>query len=453
MKTSKLMTAMIFLGLAQSSFAAYSGAYGTGYKNNGVAQINDAYSLLQFQNKMANTTEKNRETLIAQSLRLQSIFNFARTTAIKASINSNLNQFDEIIKTNERELDAIYNFQALMIGDRVVPPVITEARNLYNQLGKDQIRLSSAIYNIDQQAYFSSTPPNWRSYLNFKNEQSAFEAYTYLGGDLAPKNSAEREVWEQATYEGWAVGQQEANKIIAQSMQRLNKDYIGMIRFHELETQGRITMPIVNQYDLYDSNSGDRMVLNEQLLKINVLPQFTNPKQKKRIAINADDNQNFQEHDIDMSYSMPALKDKPTDAVVEIVKNVQAKKEILPSNQVKSVATSQVKSVVTPVTSVPVAINQKPTTMYLEPAIKVEKDQVGKKMLADNIARQERIAQEQNSSNYPNALSKTPVSTIDITSDVAIQTNPNTGVSSPVVQTTTVVNEYKPSEFALPPAK
>lgn len=35
-------------------------------------------------------------------------------------------------------------------------------------------------------------------------------------------------------------------------------------------------MPIIKNYELYDSNMGERLVLDEQLLQIEVLPQFTN---------------------------------------------------------------------------------------------------------------------------------------------------------------------------------
>lgn len=84
-------------------------------------------------------------------------------------------QINNIIQTDSRQLDAIYNFNALMIQGKVVPPVISEANDLYNQKGTDQIRLTKRVYNIEKQASFSSTAPNWRSYLNVNYEADAFD--------------------------------------------------------------------------------------------------------------------------------------------------------------------------------------------------------------------------------------------------------------------------------------
>lgn len=147
MKLRPLFMALTFLLVGQTSNAYVSNSEKVEFNK----PINDVYDLLQFQSKMANVSDNKREKLIGQDVRYKNIYDHARSIAIRASMGTSLNNFDDVIQSKARELDAIYNFQPLMIADRVVPPVITEARNLYNQLGKDQIRLSTAVFNIDKQ--------------------------------------------------------------------------------------------------------------------------------------------------------------------------------------------------------------------------------------------------------------------------------------------------------------
>lgn len=240
--------------------------------------ISSPYELLDFQSEMSRMSGAQKEDLVGKSMKLKAMYDLSKNIAIRAAMRSQLQSFEGDINQYSRQLDAIYNFSPLMIQGRVVPPVITEAHNLYNQPNPNQIRLSKAIYSIDKQAYFSSTAPNWRSYLKFPNETNAFEKFTYSGGDMQPKTAAEKQVWEKGTVEGWRLGLEQANIILNQSFDRLNTDYIGMIRFHRFVIEGKINMPVINQYNLYDTNSGDKMVLDEQLLKIQVLPSFNNNK-------------------------------------------------------------------------------------------------------------------------------------------------------------------------------
>lgn len=236
--------------------------------------INNVYDLLRFQSQTRNMNDKSRNGLVEQQMRLKLIEDFARQSAIKAAMIATNKQINNIIQTDSRQLDAIYNFNALMIQGKVVPPVISEANDLYNQKGTDQIRLTKRVYNIEKQASFSSTAPNWRSYLNVNYEADAFDKISFMGGDLSPRNEEEKRVWEKATVDGWNIGVNEAGIALQQKLERLNRDYIGMIKFHLLAMQGRITMPAISSYNLYDKNTGIQWSIDEKLLRIDTLPQF-----------------------------------------------------------------------------------------------------------------------------------------------------------------------------------
>lgn len=216
---------------------------------------------------------------IADEIKAKAIFEYAYNLALQSSVRNNMSEINRTVKKVERELDAIYNFEPLMLHGKVVPPVITESNKIFSQENPLQIRLTDKIYDIKAQARFASTAPNWRDYLIFSDEQNAFIEDVAVLTTLKPKNKKERQLWEKAQREGWELGQREANKILIDAMERLNRDYIGMIRFHQLVAQGKIDMPAVHAYNLYNTNSGSRLLMGEKLFQIERLPQFKDIEQ------------------------------------------------------------------------------------------------------------------------------------------------------------------------------
>lgn len=251
-----------------------SGAVPYSQKNTVDDEIKSAYDLLNFQEKMSRGSLEDREELISKSLKLKAMTEYAKSVAIRAGIKARIATINEVIESNSRNLDAIYDFDALMIEGKVSPPVISEATNLYNQKNDTQINRASRMFKIEKQARFSSTATNWREYLAFPVEASAFERYAYIAGEMKPKDDIELKAWQDATVEGWNLGLRQADIILEQSLARLNRDYIGQVRFHQFVMQGKLTMPVINHYNLYDRNDGSTMVVDEDMLKISVLPTF-----------------------------------------------------------------------------------------------------------------------------------------------------------------------------------
>lgn len=239
--------------------------------------VNSLYELLQYQQN-AKINAKKLSSAIEQQQRENAMREYAYNLAIRTAITSQLSKAQEQVNANARNLDSIYNFEPLMIQGRVIPPVITEVRNLYNQNTPHQIRLSGAVYDIYSQARFSSTAPNWRDYLVFPNEKNAYELLAYGATGFEPKNDRERQVWVSATKKGWQAGVEQANDIIRLAMERLNRDYTGMVRFHTFVAQGKITLPIISSYQLHNTNLGERLILDEKLLQIQTLPTFNTPQ-------------------------------------------------------------------------------------------------------------------------------------------------------------------------------
>lgn len=208
---------------------------------------------------------------VAQKARAQALLDAALGVGIKAGLAWQLRNVRNSIDGLVRDLDLLYNFQPLMIHQRVVPPVITEARNLYNQDDAYTVRLSGAYYKIERQAAFASVAPNWRTYLSFPRASTDSNHVLSL---LLPANSAERAAWELAVQDGWDQGVAEANLMLTRAMDRLNRDFSGMSRFHRFVLDGKISLPAIAREDIPVTQNGASMAVDETLLRITTLPQF-----------------------------------------------------------------------------------------------------------------------------------------------------------------------------------
>lgn len=207
----------------------------------------------------------------AQKAHSKAMLDAALSTGVKAGLAWQLNNIQAAISQHERDFDTIYDFAQLMIRDRVVPPVITEARDLYNQDGDYALRLSGAYYKIERQARFSSVPPSWREYLTFS--KPAVDRSLLLSG-LIPRSDEEREIWKLAVRDGWNQGVDQANLMLQYGLDRLNRDFVGMIRFHRFVNEGKITLPAIAVADIPVSKTGQVMAVDETLLRITTLPGF-----------------------------------------------------------------------------------------------------------------------------------------------------------------------------------
>lgn len=172
-----------------------------------------------------------------------------------------------------------------MLQDRIVPPVITQANNLTQNPNGYSLKTTDTIFTIKKQAYFSTTAPNWREYLNFPYSDYSIDMSDTMTKALMPENAEQRRLWREKTTKGFEEGQRQANAMFTHQLNRLNTDYIGMTRFHQFVLEGRISMPSVSRRDLNVMNSGNAIAINQKLLTLRTLPSFDGNTLKWKVFI------------------------------------------------------------------------------------------------------------------------------------------------------------------------
>lgn len=207
-----------------------------------------------------------------------------RDTAIAVGAQGGLawraERIDCVLKCQTKMLDRIYNFRALLLRDNILPPVLGEGRDALNIANCETIRAADIMYRIITPPCFVSNPPNWRDYLWMHYEKPEDPHATLL-----PKNRCEAAIWNCYVRQGWQKGIAQADLIFDANLERLNRDYHGMVLYRKLLAQHMITAPFVAKADLGVTGTDREMRVNDRVLRITSTSRLNTNSAEWRAAL------------------------------------------------------------------------------------------------------------------------------------------------------------------------
>jgi defect-in-organelle-trafficking protein DotC len=192
---------------------------------------------------------------------------------------------DEALTKQARNLDAIYDFNSLVLQHNILPPVLLEGRNTLNLADAQSIRVSDRTYKVSKQAHFVTTPPNWRQYLWLDYKKPEAPNVTLL-----PKTKAERQLWCIYTEKGWKNGIDQANTILEENIARIKEDFGGMILYRKLLAMNMVSPPYVSHTDLGVTGDASEIHIDDRVLRITALPGLNVNSNEWRAAVAKDEN-------------------------------------------------------------------------------------------------------------------------------------------------------------------
>lgn len=205
---------------------------------------------------------KEKEDAVAE-MRRAALVEMASALGASAGLNHKMQHYKAEVDKKAAELDKIYDFSKMTITNGVLAPVLVEGLASFNKESDDQIRIADKNYKIEAPARFVSVYPTWRSYLRF-----SYPSFEIPPGAFLPQNDAEKAIWDAAVKRGWEQGEEQASRIFEASMARLERDYLGMIKYKILLSQGLVTPTIVAGQNLGVTGGGREMAINDQIFRI-----------------------------------------------------------------------------------------------------------------------------------------------------------------------------------------
>jgi defect-in-organelle-trafficking protein DotC len=208
-------------------------------------------------------------TVEVNPLRSKSLQDTALSVGAQSGLAYTSEQINMHLEKDRKHLEAIFNFNAMMLSHGVLPPVLVQANNHLEVADAESIRIADKTYQIIKQARFATAAPNWRDYLwmNFSKPEVPNKV-------LLPRNRAEKAIWTKAIHIGWEKGTQQAHAIFRENVASLKRDFSGMLLYRELLQKKMISAPYVTRTDLGVTGNSDAMRIHDQVLRITVLPQL-----------------------------------------------------------------------------------------------------------------------------------------------------------------------------------
>lgn len=197
------------------------------------------------------------------NFREQTITDTAMRVGAQAGLQWRAEHIDCMLKEQKDRLDKVYNFRALLLKDHVLPPVLSEGRQTYNLPAADTVRAADIVYRIIKPPRFVTTAPSWREYLWL-----SFGKPDEPATPLLPKTVAEASLWNCVVKKGWDKGIDQANQIFIANLERLNRDYLGIVLYHRLYSQNMVSAPFVSKSDLGVTGDEHEMRINDHVLRI-----------------------------------------------------------------------------------------------------------------------------------------------------------------------------------------
>lgn len=215
--------------------------------------------------RMLSSDKKKKDTI--STLRVGVLRDTALSVGARAGLAQRSNEINKMLVKHERSLSTAFNFQAMLLDDNILPPVLLESRKTLNLASADAIRIAERNYQILHQARFITNAPTARDYLWLP-----YQAPETPDKSLLPRNKAERVVWQKYIDEGWDAGILQAETIFRENINRLVRDFEGMIRYRTLLMQNMVSPPYVATLDLGITGNGNEMSINDKVLRITAFP-------------------------------------------------------------------------------------------------------------------------------------------------------------------------------------
>ena len=161
----------------------------------------------------------------------------------QAGLSDRSREILAVLDKRQKELDKRFQFNRLVLGQNVLPPSISESRDVV-ALEASAMRVAGVVYRIDEPARFALPTPTWRDWL-------------YLGLDInppqpqqidvqvLPQTPQEQAYWERMVRQGYEAGREQAQASFDANLNLLERSYSGMRRFYELVQRGMVTPPVI----------------------------------------------------------------------------------------------------------------------------------------------------------------------------------------------------------------
>ena len=176
-------------------------------------------------------------------------------------------ELGRLLDRHARQLDRVYRFDRLLIerdGFLIAPPVVAETTAAFKR-GPRGMHAATArrVLRIERPAEVLGGTPGWREYL-----ERSWDRPRRPSQVLYPRSEEELDRWRVWVQEGWEDGVRLAEDTFAADLDRLNRDFVGIVNWRIREAQRIVTGPQLEVVSRPVVGGGAEMRLDEREIVI-----------------------------------------------------------------------------------------------------------------------------------------------------------------------------------------
>lgn len=214
------------------------------------------------------SSEETEQARFAQKIRMDAVREAALSYGARGGLARRTWEIRQKLDMSANDLDRVYNFRALLMsapsGLVIEPPVVTESeKNVIVASDGQSAAVSDLMLQIGREARIVTAGREWRTYL--ERDWGKVEPPPNV---LLPKTDEERLAWAKWVAQGWEAGYKQGDEIFQADIDRLVRDYTGMVRYRWLLAQNMISAPFALQQDRGVTGGGDEMRIGDRALAI-----------------------------------------------------------------------------------------------------------------------------------------------------------------------------------------
>lgn len=215
-----------------------------------------------------------------KNARSLSVFEAAHTFAAQTAFCERSRELKTWADSRTEALDRTFNFANILLdGGRVVPPVIEQADASFRQDNDALAVTARTTWHILEPARIVSTAPDWRAYLYLQCAEPLKPNPVLMPGALPETRSEDEAQWRAGVREGWQLGHEQALAALKLGLNRLARDYQGMLRFYYLNKNGVVSAPVLAEGFVGVRVEGRMLSVDEKIFRLTEGVQWQNPKQ------------------------------------------------------------------------------------------------------------------------------------------------------------------------------
>lgn len=189
-------------------------------------------------------------------------------------------EIENLLEQRSTQLSQVFDFnrvvtEAPVKAGYILPPVVSRSFDAFE--GDEDGRVSSVAdeyLTIITAGKIRPVQPSWRDYLLFAPAPPDEPARS-----LYPSNTAEQVLFKAAFREGWVAGVDLADAEISSRLNRLSRDYEGMLQYRRLVSMGMMDRMVLQDADFGVTGGGTELRIGSRTVTIVSDAAFnTNPR-------------------------------------------------------------------------------------------------------------------------------------------------------------------------------